>query len=173
MNENTRKTDWCIRSVSKNPHQQFQYGSNDWLRTINTDQQIWKQANFKGFLLCDVRISRVIKYIYFCVCNSYGRRNVGLYVTWLKAITAISETLCRQFRLKTFSKAEYYFVVGDSVSVFWLFHTPEQTTAIVVLPSMDLVCGTVFLMNWDHLTSLWLRSETNWKRYYLTCNCCF
>jgi len=34
---------------------------------------------------------------------------------------------------------------------------------------MDLVCGTVFLMNWDHLISLWLRSETNWRRYYLTC----
>jgi len=28
-------------------------------------------------------------------------------------------------------------------------------------------------MNWDHLTSLWLRSETNWRRYYLTRNCCF
>jgi len=39
-------------------------------------------------------------------------------------------------------------------SLFWLFHAPEQTTAIVVLPSMDLICGTVFLMNWDHLTSL-------------------
>jgi len=41
------------------------------------------------------------------------------------------------------------------------------------LPSMDIVCGIVFLMNCDHLTSLWLCSETNWKRYYLTCNCCF
>jgi len=29
---------------------------------------------------------------------------------------------------------------------------------------MDLVCGTVFLMNWDHLTLLWLPSETNWRR---------
>ena len=38
-------------------------------------------------------------------------------------------------------------VFDPSVPVFWLFHAPEQTTAIVVLPSMDLVCGTVFLMN--------------------------
>jgi len=38
-------------------------------------------------------------------------------------------------------------VFVPSVPVFWLFHAPEQTTAIVVLPSMDLVCGTVFLMN--------------------------
>ena len=45
-------------------------------------------------------------------------------------------------------------------------HAPEQTMAIVVLPCMDLVCGTVFLVNWDHLTRLWLRSETNWRRYY-------
>ena len=40
------------------------------------------------------------------------------------------------------------FVVFDlPVPVFWLFHAPGQTTAIVVSPSMDLVCGTVFLMN--------------------------
>ena len=66
-------------------------------------------------------------------------------------------------------------VFDPSVPVFWLFHAPEQTTAIVILPSMDVVCGTVFLMNWDHLTSLWLRSETNWRCLYLTCtgNCCF
>jgi len=30
----------------------------------------------------------------------------------------------------------------------------EQTTAIIVLLSVDLMCGTVFLMNWDQLTSL-------------------
>ena len=64
-------------------------------------------------------------------------------------------------------------VFDPSVPVFWLFHAPEQTTVIVVLPSMDLVRGTVFPTNWDHLSSLWLRSETNWRRYYLTCNCCF
>jgi len=68
----------------------------------------------------------------------------------------------------------YVSVVFDpSVPVLWLFHAPEQTTAIVVLPCMDLVCGTVFLMNWDHLIWLWLRSETNWRRYYLTRNCSF
>jgi len=60
---------------------------------------------------------------------------------------------------------------SSSSSVFWLFHALEQTTAIAVLPSMDLVCGTVFLINWDHLTSLWLRSGTNWSRYYLKSNC--
>ena len=38
-------------------------------------------------------------------------------------------------------------VFDPSVPVFWLFHAPEQTTAIVVLPCIDLVCGTVFLMN--------------------------
>jgi len=64
-------------------------------------------------------------------------------------------------------------VFDPSVPVFWLFNAREQTTAIVVLPCMDLVCGTVFLMNWDHLTLLWLRSETNWRRYYLTCSCFF
>ena len=64
-------------------------------------------------------------------------------------------------------------VFDPSVPVFWLFHAPDQTTAIIVLPSMDLVCGTGFLMNWDHLISLWLRSETNWRHYYLTCNCYF
>jgi len=26
---------------------------------------------------------------------------------------------------------------------------------------------SVFLMNWDHLTLLWLRSATNWRRYYV------
>jgi len=42
-----------------------------------------------------------------------------------------------------------------SVPVFLLSHAPEQTTVFVVLPSsMDLVCGTVSLMNWDQLTSL-------------------
>ena len=38
-------------------------------------------------------------------------------------------------------------VFDPSVPVFWLFHAPEQTTAIVVLLCMDLVCGTVFLIN--------------------------
>ena len=38
-------------------------------------------------------------------------------------------------------------VFDPSVPVFWLFHAPEQTTAIVVLPSMDLVSGAVFRMN--------------------------
>jgi len=36
-------------------------------------------------------------------------------------------------------------IFDPSVRVFWLFHAPEQTTAIVVLPSIDLVCGTVFV----------------------------
>jgi len=59
-------------------------------------------------------------------------------------------------------------VVFDlSVPVFWLFHAPDQITAIVVLPSLDLECGTVCVMNRDHLTSLWLHSETNWSRCYL------
>jgi len=47
-----------------------------------------------------------------------------------------------------------------------------------ILPSGTLIknsctlhARTVFLMNWDHLTSLWLRSDTNRIRYYLTCNC--
>jgi len=50
----------------------------------------------------------------------------------------------------------------------------ETASGITVNGSyLLLVCGTVFLMNWDHLTLLWLRSETNWRRYYLTCSCFF
>jgi len=45
-------------------------------------------------------------------------------------------------------------IFDPSVPVFLLFHAFKQTTAIVVLRSMDFVCGTVFLVNWDHLTSL-------------------
>jgi len=83
-------------------------------------------------------------------------------MAWLRSTYKPTVNRCQHTSAVVFDK---------SVPVFWLFHAHEQTTAIIVLPSMYLVCGTVFMMNWDQLTSLWLRSETNWSRYYLTCNC--
>jgi len=52
-----------------------------------------------------------------------------------------------------------------------LFHEWEQTAVTIVSLSTDHESGTVCHLNCELLTSLWPRSDIDWKLLCLICNC--
>ena len=59
----------------------------------------------------------------------------------------------------------------DGAHYYNINRAAENDDDDAALPSKDLECGTVFLLNCIHQTSRWQRSETDLRHSCSICNC--
>ena len=135
------------------------YGSCRWFRTLPLvllpepeDLSIWRQS-------CAISTG------YRFDSGSHSRRPFwcsSASTTWLHNTYRPTVSRCQL--------ASIVVICNLSNLIFWLFRPLRQTTMIAVLPSIDLVHGTVFLQYCIHWTCL-TRYDMNWRLSCSLRNC--